>query len=88
MIAEIEVVHGVADLHDVLLHHLLAYDQLSEVDDVLKLLDDGLEAHHFQVLVELYVFDDECEPDGLVGADHEVLEHVDDLVRLIDAERL
>lgn len=77
MVAEVEVVHAVADVHDVLLHHFLADYQLSEVDHALELLNDVLETHHLQVFVELYVLDDKRKADGLAGAEHQMLQHVD-----------
>lgn len=88
VVAEVEVVHAVADVHDVLLHHLLADYQLAEVDHPLELLNHVLEAHHLQVLVELYVLDDERKADGFAGAEHQVLQHVDYLARTVLLEGL
>lgn len=88
MVAEVEVVHAIADIHDVLLHHFLADYQLSEVDHALELLNDVLETHHLQVLVELYVLDDERKADGFAGAQHQMLQHVDYLTRGVLLEGL
>jgi hypothetical protein len=88
MVAQIQLVHGIADLHYIFLHHLLANYQFSEVDDVLKFLDDSLKPHHFQILIKFNVFNDECKANGLIGADHEMFEHVDNIIRLVDSQRL
>lgn len=70
MVAEVEVVHAVADVYDVLFHHFLAYYQLSEVYHVLKLLNDVLKSHHLQVFVELHVLDDKCKTDWFACTQH------------------
>lgn len=77
VVAEVEVVHAVADVHDILLHHLLSNYQLPEVNHALELLNHVLKSHHLQVLVKLYVLNDERETNGFAGAEHQVLEHVD-----------
>ena len=88
MVAEVEVVHAVADVHDALLHHPLPDYQLPEVDHALQLLDHLLETHHLQVLVELNVLDDERKAHGLARAQHQVLQHVHDLCRAVLIQRL
>lgn len=88
MIAQIQLIHGVSDLHDIFLDHLFAYDQFPEVNDVLKFLNDSLEPHHFQVLIEFDVLNDEGKANCLIGADHEMFEHIDYIIRLVDSQRL
>lgn len=83
MVAEIQIVHAISDIHNIFLHHFFADYQFSEVDYVFELLYDSFEPHHLQVFIELDIFDDEGKPNCFVGADHEMFEHVDDFGGLV-----
>ena len=88
VVAEVGVVNAVAHPHDRLLHYPLANYQLPEVNDVLQLLNDLLEPHRLQVLIQLHVLDHQCESHSFACPQHQMLDQVEDLPRLFRSQEL
>jgi len=82
------VVDTIAHLLDRLLYYLLPYYQLSEVYDVLKLLNHILETHHLQVFIQLDILDDQGKSHGFARSQHQVLYQIKDLFGFLVIEKL
>ena len=76
MVAQIDIVDVVANLHDNLLNDLLPNHQFPEVNQMLQLLDNLFKTHQLEILIELDILNHKGETDCLARAQHQMFDKV------------